>query len=136
MKYEEAPDLQKIAEDISKTLFPHIIMERVKCFRSYGSSTRGTIARCHALGKVMQLAIGVQAYYALEFLTARFDKLDKEDQIKTIIHELMHIPQTFGGGFRHHDFVCEKNVNLFYKTYIAKKEQSEGYVKKQSSWFN
>jgi predicted metallopeptidase len=136
MKYEEAPDLQKIAEDISKTLFPHIIMERVKCFRSYGSSTRGTIARCHALGKVMQLAIGVQAYYALEFLTARFDKLSKEEQIKTIIHELMHIPQTFGGGFRHHDFVCEKNVNLFYKTYLAKKEQSEGYVKKQSSWFN
>jgi len=136
MKYEEAPDLQKIADDISKTLFPHIVMERVKCYRSYGSSTRGTIARCHALGKVMQLAIGVQAYYALEFLTARFDKLDKEDQIKTIIHELMHIPQTFGGGFRHHDFVCEKNVNLFYKTYLAKKEQSEGYVKKQSSWFN
>jgi predicted metallopeptidase len=136
MKYEEAPDLQKIADDISKTLFPHIVMERVKCYRSYGSSTRGTIARCHALGKVMQLAIGVQAYYALEFLTARFDKLSKEEQIKTIIHELMHIPQTFGGGFRHHDFVCEKNVNLFYKTYLAKKEQSEGYVKKQSSWFN
>jgi predicted metallopeptidase len=136
MKYEEAPDLQKIADDISKTLFPHVVIERVKCFRSYGSSTRGTIARCHALGKVMQLAIGVQAYYALEFLTARFDKLSKEEQIKTIIHELMHIPQTFGGGFRHHDFVCEKNVNLFYKTYITKKEQSEGYVKKQSSWFN
>jgi predicted metallopeptidase len=111
-------------------------MERVKCYRSYGSSTRGTIARCHALGKVMQLAIGVEAYYALEFLTARFDKLNKEEQIKTIIHELMHIPQTFGGGFRHHDFVCEKNVNLFYKTYIAKKEQTEGYVKKQSSWFS
>ena len=134
MKYEEAPDLQKIAEDISRLLFPHVIMERVKCFRSFGSSTRGTIARCHALGKVMQKAIGVEAYYALEFLSARFDKLSKEEQIKTIIHELMHIPQTFGGGFRHHDFVCEKNVNLYYKTYIAKKEQAEGYAKK--SWFN
>jgi len=136
MKYEEAPDLQKIADDISKTLFPHIVMERVKCYRSYGSSTRGTIARCHALGKVMQLAIGVEAYYALEFLCPRFDKMDKEEQMKTIIHELMHIPQTFGGGFRHHDHVTEKNVNLFYKTYLAKKEQAEGYVKKQSSWFN
>jgi len=136
MKYEEAPDLQIIAEDISKTLFPHIIMERVKCYRSYGSSTRGTIARCHALGKLMQKAIGVKAYYALEFLSSRFDKLSKEEQVKTIIHELMHIPQTFGGGFRHHDHVTEKNVNLYYKTYLAKKEQNEGYVKKQSSWFN
>lgn len=131
MKYEEAPDLQKIAEDVSKLLFPHIIIERVKCYRSYGSSTRGTIARCHALGKLLQKAIGVEAYYALEFLSPRFEKLREEDKIKTIIHELMHIPQTFGGGFRHHDFVCEKNVNLYYKTYIAKKEQGE----KNRGWF-
>jgi len=131
MKYEPAEDLQKIAEEISRLLFPHIIMERVKCYRSYGSSTRGTIARCHALGKLMQKAIGVEAYYALEFLSSRFDKLKEEDRIRTIIHELMHIPQTFGGGFRHHDFVCEKNVDLYYKTYIAKKEQNE----KNKSWF-
>ena len=25
--------------------------------------------------------------------------------------ELMHVPRTFGGGFRQHDFVCEKNIN-------------------------
>ncbi|MEK6833475.1 MAG: putative metallopeptidase [Nanoarchaeota archaeon] len=135
MKYEYAEDLQKIAEEISRLLFPHIVIERVKCYRSYGSSTRGTIARCHALGKLLQKAIGVEAYYALEFLSPRFDKLKEEDKIKTIIHELMHIPQTFGGGFRHHDFVCEKNVNLYYKTYIAKKEEREVYEKKKSGWF-
>jgi len=131
MKYEPAEDLQKIAEEVSRLLFPHIIIERVKCYRSYGSSTKGTIARCHALGKLMQKVIGVEAYYALEFLSLRFDKLKEEDKIKTIIHELMHIPQTFGGGFRHHNFVCEKNVNLHYKTYIAKKEQNEKNIK----WF-
>ncbi len=135
MRYEYAPDLQIIAEDISKILFPYIKMERVKCYRSYGSSTKNTIARCHALGKLMQKAIGVKAYYALEFLSARFDKLSKEDQIKTIIHELMHIPQTFGGGFRHHDYVTDKNVNLMYKTYLAKKDEKETFEKK-SSWFN
>ena len=134
MKYEEAPDLQKLAEEISTILFPHIIMERVKCYRSYGSSTKRTIARCHALGKLMQKAIGVEAYYALEFLSSRFDKMKEEDRIKTIIHELMHIPQTFGGGFRHHDFVCEKNVEMFYRTYITKKEGREAYQKK-SGWF-
>jgi len=134
MKYEYAEDLQKIAEDISQLLFPHIVMERVKCYRSYGSSTKRTIARCHALGKLMQKAIGVKAYYALEFLSSRFDKLKQEDQIKTIIHELMHIPQTFGGGFRHHDFVCEKNVNLYYKTYIAKTEQNKK-KNENKAWF-
>ena len=37
MKYEFAPDLQEEAEEISKLLFPHVVIERIKCFRSYGS---------------------------------------------------------------------------------------------------
>lgn len=130
MKYEYAPELQEIAEEISKSLFPHIIIERVRCFRSFGSSTRRTIARCHALGKLMQQAIGIKAYYALEFISERFDKLSEEDQIKTIIHELMHIPHTFGGGFKHHNWVTEKNVNMHYKSYREKKKQNEN-----NKWF-
>src|SRR3989338_6762738 len=121
MKYIEAPDLQKKMEDFSNVLFPHVMTERVKCYRSYGSSTSNVYARCHALGKLMQLAVGAKAHYALEFLCPRFEKLKEEDQDKTIIHELMHIQKTFGGGFRQHDFVCEKNINLFYKTYQSKK---------------
>ncbi|HJZ18877.1 MAG TPA: putative metallopeptidase [Candidatus Nanoarchaeia archaeon] len=117
MKYEPAPDLQNIADEISMLLFPHIIIERVKCFRSYGSSSKGTIARCHALGKLMQRAIGIKAHYALEFLSERFEKLDEKEKLKTIIHELMHIPKSFGGGFKHHDYVCDKNINFFYEKY-------------------
>ena len=131
MKYEPAPDIQEIVEELSALLFPHIKLDRVKCFRSFGTSSRGTIARCHALGKLMQMTIGVEAFYGLEFLSERFDKLDEKDQIKTIIHELMHIPKTFGGGFRQHDFVCEKNVNLHYETYKAKKLDKE----KMKRWF-
>ena len=135
MKYIPAPDIQIIADEISKVLFPHVDVTRVKCFRSTGSSSRGTIARCHALGKLMQEAIGIRAIYALEFISERFDKLDKEEQIKIIIHELMHIPKTFGGGFKHHDWVCEKNVNLHYQTYKAKKEESYGKEKNFKGWF-
>lgn len=131
MKYEPAPDLQIIADEISRMLYPHVKIERMKCFRSYGSSSRGTIARCHALGKLMQRAIGVQAYYALEFIHERYDKLSEEDKLKVIIHELMHIPKTFGGGFKHHDFVCEKNVNMHYKEYKRKK----GEETPKNSWF-
>jgi predicted metallopeptidase len=121
MKYEFAPEIQEIAEEISILLFPHIKIERVKCFRSYGSSTKRTIARCHALGKLMQKSLGIGAVYTLEFLSEKFDKLPEEQKIKTIIHELMHIPKTFGGGFKYHDFVTEKNVNLMFKAYKEKK---------------
>ncbi|MFH1801553.1 MAG: putative metallopeptidase [archaeon] len=127
MRYEFASDIQIIAEEISKFLFPHIVVERVKCFRSFGTSSRRTIARCHALGKLMQKAVGVKSFYALEFLSERFDKFSREEQIKTIIHELMHIPKTFGGGFKHHDFVCERNVNKYYREYEEKKNGKKGW---------
>ncbi len=135
MKYEPALDIQEKVEEISKFLFPHVDLTRTKCFRSYGSSSRGTIARCHALGKIMQEAIGIRAVYALEFISERFDKLPEEEKLKIIIHELMHIPKTFGGGFKHHDWVCEENVNLHYKTYISKKEINDGKEKTLKSWF-
>ena len=122
MKYEFAPDLQAEAENISGILFPHVKIDNLKCFRSYGTSSRGTIARCHTLGKVMQKAIGVKAYYALEFLSERFDKMSEEEKTKVIIHELMHIPKTFGGGFKHHNFVNDRNINHCYKMYLDKKK--------------
>lgn len=125
MKYEFAEDLQKIAEELSKILFPYIKIENIRCYRSYGSSSKRTIARCHSLGKLMQKAMVRQAFYALEFLSERFDKLDDEEKIKVIIHELMHIPKCFGGGFKHHNVVTERNINLYYKTYKEMKKQNE-----------
>lgn len=121
MRYEFSEELQKEAEEISKTLFPHVKIENIKCFRSFGTSSRGTIARCHTIGKLMQKAIGVKAFYALEFISERFDKLNEEEKTKVIIHELMHIPKTFGGGFKHHNWVTEKNVNFMFKEYKKRK---------------
>lgn len=118
MKYEYSPGLQVLAEDIAMRLFPHVRIDRIKCFRSYGSSTNNTIARCHALGKLLQEAMEVEPFYALEFLGEQFDKMDREEKIKVMIHELMHIPETFGGGFKHHNVVNDRNVNKCYKDYV------------------
>jgi predicted metallopeptidase len=125
MKYEFAEDIQRVAEEISKMLFPHIDLSHVKCYRSRGTSSRGTIARCHALNKIMQKAIGIKAVYVLEFLSERFDRLNGEEKIKIIIHELMHIPNSFGGGFIHHNFVTDKIVNQVYKEYKKRKNGKE-----------
>jgi len=125
MRYEEAPDLQFRMEDISNSLdMIHIDLKRVKCIRSFGSSTRNTLARVHTVGKVMQKAIGIKAHYAIEFLE-RFGKLSKEEQDKVIIHELMHIPKAFGGGFRQHDFVCDRNVNILHEKYVNLKKKDD-----------
>ena len=54
----------------------------------------------------------------INFISKRFDKMSEIDQTKTLIHELMHIPRSFGGGFRHHDYVCEENIEIEYQKYI------------------
>jgi predicted metallopeptidase len=128
MKYEFAEDLQRTAEEISVMLFPHVDIKNIKCYRSFGTSSRGTIARCHALNKIMQKAIGIKAIYVLEFLTERFEKMDEEEKLKVIIHELMHIPKTFGGGFKFHDVVTERNVNKCYMEYKKLKNDRENGV--------
>ncbi|MAG02033.1 metallopeptidase [Candidatus Pacearchaeota archaeon] len=123
IKYELDDELQKIVNEIALLLFPHVKMDSVVCMRSYGSSSRGTIARCHALGKAMQLALGRRGFYVIEVISKRFDKLSNEDKLKTLIHELMHIPKSFGGGFRHHDYVCDRNVEIEYERYVNLKRR-------------
>lgn len=122
MRYEDAPDLKERMVEIVKALnLDHIDLERVECLRSSGSSSRRTIARCHALGKLMQRAMKTKAFYAIEFLE-RFERMPQDEQDKVIIHELLHIPKTFGGGFRQHDFVCNENVNALHKKYKSLKQ--------------
>jgi predicted metallopeptidase len=127
MRYEFAEDLQKLAEEISGMLFPHIDLVNVRCYRSWGTSSRGTIARCHALNKIMQKAIGIKAVYVLEFLAERFEKMDEEEKVKIVIHELMHIPKSFGGGFKHHNFVTDRTVNKVYMEYKHRKNEKRDY---------
>jgi len=123
IRYEIADDIQTRFADIVRTLkLDHIDLDKVVCVRSYGSSTRRVIARCHGMSKVLQIAMGIKAFYVLEFLSERFDKLGDKEQEETIIHELMHIPKNFGGGFRHHDHVSEGNVKLMHEQYRKAKK--------------
>lgn len=123
IKYEIASDIRNIVDDLAITLFPHVKIDFISCIRSFGSSTRRTIARCHSLGKAMQLGMGRdKGFYVIEVISKQFDRLSEKEKLKVLIHELMHIPKSFGGGFRHHDFVCEKNIEREYQKYISLKQ--------------
>jgi predicted metallopeptidase len=124
IKYEQAPDIKKEAEEILRVLdWKHVQIDSVAFLRSYGSTSRRTIARCHALGKAMQIGMGrTTGFYLVEVIAERFDRMPTEEKTKTIIHELMHIPSTFGGGFKHHHIVNERSVELAFREYKKRKE--------------
>ncbi len=126
IKYRIAEDLQEAVNEIALMLFPHVKLDSVVCLRSFGSTSRGTIARCHALGKAMQLALERKGFYVIEVISERFDKMSEEDKLRTLIHELMHIPKSFGGGFIYHNVVCHKNVERMYQHYVNLKRKQNG----------
>ncbi len=120
IRYYDAPDIREIAEDVvGKLGWNHILLEHVSFIRSSGSTARQTIARCHALGKAMQIGMGrKRGFYLVEVISEKFDRLPVDEQLKVIIHELMHIPKSFGGGFIHHDKVHRASVEQVYNHYL------------------
>lgn len=119
MKYQIDEEAQEIAKDIIEKLnFDYIRTERIMFMKSHGSKSKRTLARIHGLPKIMQKAMRIKAVYVIELISENFDKLDREERIKTIIHELMHIPKCFGGGFRQHKpYVTKKTVDKAYSEY-------------------
>jgi predicted metallopeptidase len=104
-----------VSRIIEKLAFTHIPKNRVYCYRSYGSKASHVIARIHSLPRIWQQALSEPAYYAVEVLSEQYDALSLEEKEKTLIHELLHIPNSFGGGFRHHkDWVTRRRVESLY----------------------
>ena len=124
IRYHSAPDIKERAEEVVKKLgWNHVLLEHIAFLRSTGSKARYTLARCHALGRAMQIGMGrKKGFYLIEVISEKFDKLSHEEQIKVIIHELMHIPKSFGGGFIHHNKVHEKSVKEMYNKYCELKK--------------
>ncbi len=117
IKYSRAHDLEFAVKEIILRLgMSHLDPSRVVCVRSKGSKSSRTLARIHGLPKLWQFTLEYKPCYVIEFISEYFDRLDREVQEKTIIHELLHIPACFGGGFRHHgNWVNRKRVNKIYK---------------------
>ena len=119
IKYELAQDIMERLREIARKIeMHHVRFDGVYAVRSRGSQSRGTLARCHALSKIWQKCLGIKAVYIIEIIEERFIKMDREEQDKVLIHELMHIPKSFGGGFKHHNVVNDRNVEKLYKKYL------------------
>ena len=124
MKFDAAHDIQEkvthILDTLSGSAFLHIRVSNLICMRSYDSKARA-YARIWSLPRIWQAGLGVEPHYIIEVLSQFFDKQSEEDQIRTLIHELMHIPKTFSGALVPHKCfnkkIDKKTVELIFKEY-------------------
>jgi predicted metallopeptidase len=124
--------VKKLADEIAESLgFFHVVPQFVFCIRSRGSTSTRTIARIHGLGKVWQETLNLPPSYVIEVISERYDRLTEEDKEKTVIHELLHIPKAFAGGFRpHKGYIDHETVEHLHRTF-RKQKQSGGQVFKE-----
>ena len=102
MHYKLAPDIKKQIRRLVKQLnFNHIKINRLHCIRSFDAKTRA-YARIWGMAKLFKEVAGLEPHYIIEVNARRFDKLPPREQIKTLIHELLHIPKTFSGALLSH----------------------------------
>jgi len=107
VKYTLAADVKNHINQLITSLdLHHIKPKRIHCIRSLDVKTRA-IARIWGMSKLFTEVAGIPAQYIIEVNAKRYDKLSEREKIKTLIHELMHIPKTFSGALlphrgRHH----------------------------------
>jgi predicted metallopeptidase len=123
IEYVEAPDVKKLADEIADSLgFFHVVPQFVFCVRSKGSSSRRIIARIHGLGRIWQEILNLPPSYVIEVISERYDKMTEEEKEKTVIHELLHIPKGFAGGFRpHKGYISHETVEHLHGTFKKQK---------------
>lgn len=128
MKTELAPDIDKRIKVIIRALdLSHVSDKHIICMRSTGAKTRA-IARIWGLPRIWQKALYLKAYYIIEVVSEKFDKLSKDDQDRTLIHELLHVPKTFSGALVPHECfgkkIDNKSVDLLYVKYVEEIEKN------------
>ena len=126
IRYEPAPDMDAAVRRIARLLEMDHIDHRVRCVRSRGSRSRWTLARCHAMSAVFPVALGIPMHYVIEVISETFDVLDTEEKIKTLIHEMLHVPPSFGGGLKSHRYVTDRRTNRLYDAYLEAETRESG----------
>lgn len=102
MKYEIAKDINKQIKVLIRSLnLKYIKTKNIHCIRSFDAKTRA-YARIWGMAKLFSEVAGLEPHYIIEVNSNRFDKLSEREKMKTLIHELLHIPKTFSGALLSH----------------------------------
>lgn len=122
--WEKDASIQEEMEEMVVSLeMKHVKVDRVFCYRTSGSKAHA-YARIWAFPKIFQEVLSLEPAYVLEIISEKFEKLDKKNKKKVIIHELLHIPSNFSGSLLPHKYghtKIEREVETLFKRYEQNK---------------
>ena len=123
MKYNFATDVRELTLDIiNKLELNHIEIDQLHFIRSNGTKSRYVLARIHTLSKILQKSLKMKPNYVIEVISERYDTYSDAEKEKIIIHELLHIPNSFKGGLLpHKNIITKKIINKLHKKYLESK---------------
>jgi len=123
MKYNFAIDVRDLTLDIiNKLELNHIEIDQIHFIRSNGTKSRYVLARIHTLSKILQKSLNMKPNYVIEVISERYDTYSDTEKEKIIIHELLHIPNSFKGGLLpHKNIITKKIINKLHKKYLEVK---------------
>jgi predicted metallopeptidase len=135
ISYQKAPDVESLATSIIRGLsLSYIDQERLHFYRSKGSKARRVQARIHGMGRIWFDALGMRPHYIIEVISEEFDRLDQVEKERVIIHELMHIPAGFSGGFvPHKGRINRRSVEKMHKEYSGRCGSLDAFAKEQQA---
>jgi predicted metallopeptidase len=133
ISYERAPDVESLAASIIRALsLNYIDCDRLHFYRSKGSKARRVQARIHGMGRIWFDALGMQPHYIIEVISEEFDDLEQIEKEKVVIHELMHIPSRFSGGFvPHKGRINRRSVEKMHKEYSGIRNSLDAFAKEK-----
>ncbi len=133
ISYEKAPDVEEVANKIIDALaLKHVDQARLHFYRSKGSKSKRVQARIHGMGRIWFDALQMQPHYIIEVISEEYDRLAQREKEKVVIHELMHIPSKFSGGFvPHKGRINKRSVEKMYGEYIEKSDLMTAVVEQK-----
>jgi predicted metallopeptidase len=129
ISYQRAPDVEAVASSVIRALsLDYIDTGRLHFYRSTGSKARRVQARIHGMGRIWFDALGMKPHYIIEVISEEYDRLDETEREKVVIHELMHIPAGFSGGFvPHKGRINRRSVDKMHKEYSNRKNSLDAF---------
>ncbi len=125
MDWIEAPEIKQDIQHILDTIdLSYVEVDKITCYRTTGSTSR-SYARIWSFPKIFQHALDLEPHYVIEVLSKYYDPLPRDEQMKVLIHELLHIPKNFSGALLPHKTRSRhlgRTANSLFKEYKKRKE--------------